>query len=279
MAIDTAHEVGSPAQRTNDDLVTAKVTDTGVLQLALNNPQSRNALSQAMMRALNQAISDAGANPSVKAVTIAAHGPAFCAGHDLKELTAHRSDSDGGAKFFTDTMQQCAQLMQAIVSCPKPVIAAVHAMATAAGCQLVATCDLAVSGHSARYCTPGVNIGLFCSTPMVALSRNVSQKRAMEMLLLGDVITAEQAADYGLVNRVVSDDSVHETALQLATKIANKSSATVAIGKQAFYAQAEMGLADAYDFAADVMVRNMLADDAEEGIAAFLEKRAPTWRS
>lgn len=278
MAIDTVHEVDSPKLSTNSDLVTAWVTDTGVLQLGLNNPKARNALSQAMMRALHQAISDAGANPSVKAVIISANGSAFCAGHDLKELTAHRGDSDAGAKFFADMMQQCANLMQSIVTCPKPVIAAVHAMATAAGCQLVATCDLAVSGQSAKYCTPGVNIGLFCSTPMVALSRNVSQKRAMEMLLLGEAITAEQAADYGLVNRVVSDDKVQETALKFANEIAQKSSATLALGKQAFYAQADMGLADAYDFAADVMVRNMLANDAEEGIAAFLEKRAPKWR-
>ena len=279
MVIKTAHNASQDTANADGNLITSEITDTGVLKLALNNPKARNALSQAMMRALHQAICDAGASPSIRAVIISANGPAFCAGHDLKEMTAHRRDSDGGAQFFTDTMQQCAQLMQAIVTCPKPVIAAVHAMATAAGCQLVATCDLAVSGQAAKYCTPGVNIGLFCSTPMVALSRNVSQKRAMEMLLLGTVITAEQAADYGLINRVVGDDEVQDTALELANKIAQKSSETVAIGKQAFYAQAEMGLAQAYDFAADVMVRNMLAEDAEEGIAAFLEKRAPTWRS
>lgn len=279
MAIDTACETGNTSGQAKGDLVTSEITDAGVLKLALNNPKARNALSQAMMRALHQAICDAGTNPAVRAITLSANGPAFCAGHDLKEMTVHRGDNDGGTQFFTDTMQQCSQLMQAIVACPKPVIAVVHAMATAAGCQLVASCDLAVSGQSAKYCTPGVNIGLFCSTPMVALSRNVSRKRAMEMLLLGEVITAEQAADYGLVNRVVSDETVQEAALELANKIAQKSSQTVSIGKQAFYAQAEMPLAQAYDFAADVMVRNMLADDAEEGIAAFLEKRTPTWRS
>ncbi len=279
MAIEAVTAADANTNHPQSDLVASEMSDIGVLSLTLNNPKARNALSQAMMRALHQAICDAGTNRAVRAIVLAANGPAFCAGHDLKEMTARRGDRDGGAQFFADTMQQCAQLMQAIVACPKPVIAAVHAMATAAGCQLVATCDLAVAGQSATFCTPGVNIGLFCSTPMVALSRNISAKRAMEMLLLGEIISAEVAADYGLINRVVSDEVVQEAALGFANRVAQKSSETVAIGKQAFYTQAEMPLAEAYDFATEVMVRNMLADDAEEGIAAFLEKRTPTWRS
>lgn len=277
MAIDTVASDGGAASAC--DLVLCESVSDGVIVLTLNNPKARNALSQAMMRALHQAISDAGARSDVRAIILAAEGPAFCAGHDLKELTAHRGDHDAGAKFFADTMQQCAQLMQAIVQCPKPVIAAVHAMATAAGCQLVATCDLAVVGQSAKFCTPGVNIGLFCSTPMVALSRNVSRKQAMEMLLLGSVIDADKAASYGLVNKVVADDGVQQAALAFATQIAQKSQQTVSIGKEAFYRQAEMGLADAYDYTVEVMVRNMLEADAEEGISAFLEKRSPKWRS
>lgn len=261
------------------DLVVSELRDNGVLVLTLNSPKRRNALSLAMMRALHQEICDAGAHNGVRAIVLAAEGPAFCAGHDLKELTARRTDADAGAKFFADTMQQCSQLMQEIVRCPKPVIAAVHAMATAAGCQLVASCDLAVAGEAAKFCTPGVNIGLFCSTPMVALSRNVTRKHAMEMLLLGELVPAERAESFGLVNRVVADGDVQNTAIDLASKIAEKSIETVAIGKEAFYAQAEMKLAEAYDFATDVMVRNMLKDDAEEGIAAFLEKRAPKWRN
>lgn len=253
--------------------------DNGVTVITLNSPASRNALSQTMMRLLHQAIVDAGTDPSTRAIVLAAEGKAFCAGHDLKELTGHRGDKDGGEKFFADTMQQCSALMQAIVACPKPVVAAVHAMATAAGCQLVATCDLAVAGQSAKFCTPGVNIGLFCSTPMVALSRNLSRKHAMEMLLLGDVIDAGQASHYGLVNRVVSDENVLNSAKEMAGTIAAKSQRTVAIGKQAFYRQAEMGLSDAYDYASDVMVRNMMSDDAQEGIGAFLDKRPPKWRS
>ena len=261
------------------DLVLAEDLADGVLGLRLNNPKARNALSLALMQRLHQEILGAGADNSVRAIVLSANGPAFSAGHDLKEMTAHRGDSDCGALFFAETMRACSQLMQAIIACPKPVIAAVHATATAAGCQLVATCDLAVSSRTAKFCTPGVNIGLFCSTPMVALSRNISRKRAMEMLLLGELISADEAAQYGLVNRVVDDSDVLAIALEFAERITKKSSETVTIGKEAFYQQAEMSLAEAYDFATDVMVRNMLMDDAEEGIVAFLEKRAPTWRS
>jgi len=195
-----------------------------------------------------------------------------------KELTAHRADADGGHAFYDETMRACSDLMQAIVSSPKPVIAAVQGVATAAGCQLVATCDLAVAASTATFATPGVNIGLFCSTPMVALSRNVSRKRAMEMLLLGEMLSAEDAASYGLVNRVVPPERVLDEAIAMARIIATKSPMTVAIGKEAFYRQIEQPLGEAYAYAASVMVENMMARDAAEGIGAFLEKRKPDWK-
>ena len=251
----------------------------GVLTLTLNRPERRNSLSEEIMTALQRALDDAATDPEVKAIVVAATGPVFCAGHDLKQLTWRRTDADGGRAYYRQIMQQCARLMQTIVRSPKPVIAAVHATATAAGCQLVASCDLAVAAKSAQFCTPGVNIGLFCSTPMVALSRNVSRKRAMEMLLLGEMMPAEEAERYGLVNSVVADEKVYDEALAMARKIASKSGRTVAIGKEAFYRQIEQPLSDAYDYAADVMVRNMMEPDAEEGIGAFIEKRAPQWRS
>jgi enoyl-CoA hydratase/carnithine racemase len=246
--------------------------------LTLNRPQARNSLSEATLEALGDALTAIAHERSVRAVVLAANGPAFCAGHDLKELNAHRSDDDRGRAFFKHIMGLCSTVMQQIVTLPQPVIAAVHATATAAGCQLVASCDLAIASHGAKFATPGVNIGLFCSTPMVALSRNVSRKHAMEMLLTGELIAAEQAERIGLVNRVVGAGHERAEALKLAKKIAAKSALTVKIGKQAFYRQAEMPLADAYKYAADVMVENMLARDAEEGIRAFIEKREPTWQ-
>ena len=248
-----------------------------VIALTLDAPASRNALSEAMLSALLAAIDGASLDTSARAVVLAANGPAFSAGHDLKQLTAHRRDPDRGRAYFELVMGRCAELMQAIVRCPKPVIAAVEGVATAAGCQLVATCDLAIAGAAAKFATPGVNIGLFCSTPMVALSRNVPRKRAMEMLLLGELLDANSAAEYGLVNRVVAPGTARAEALAMAQAIAAKSPVTVAIGKQAFYAQLEMQLADAYADAAAVMVRNMIERDAEEGIAAFIEKRTPKW--
>jgi len=250
----------------------------GVVVLTMNRAASRNSLSLAMIEALHLAVVELGKDAAVAAVVLAADGPVFCAGHDLKELTAHRADPDGGRAFFADTMTRCSAMMQAIAACPKPVIAAVQGTATAAGCQLVATCDLAVAADTAQFCTPGVNIGLFCSTPMVALSRNVGRKRAMEMLLLGEMLPASDAVAYGLVNRVVAREGVLAEALALAAKIAEKSSATVAIGKAAFYAQAEMPLKEAYAYASKVMTENMMARDAAEGIGAFLEKRKPEWK-
>lgn len=245
--------------------------------ITLNRPQMRNALSCAMMTALSEAIFALGRDPGIAAIVLAANGPAFCAGHDLKELTAHRTDADGGAAFYAETMSQCAALMQSIIACPKPVIAAVDGVATAAGCQLVATCDLAIAADTATFATPGVNIGLFCSTPMVALSRNIPRKRVMEMLLLGDALSASEAAGYGLVNRVVAGDQVLPTALAIAETIAGKSKTTIATGKAAFYAQVEQPLGEAYAYATDIMTRNMLDADAAEGIGAFLAKREPRW--
>jgi enoyl-CoA hydratase/carnithine racemase len=249
----------------------------GVLILTLAQPETRNSLSQAMIEAVQGAIDAASQDTAVRAVVVTATGTAFCAGHDLKELTAHRADTDGGRAFTQLLMQQCAKLMRSIVQCPKPVIAAVEGTATAAGCQLVATCDLAVASEKATFATPGVNIGLFCSTPMVALSRNVSRKRAMEMLLLGEMLPAREAAEYGLVNRVVAPGRTMDEALTLARVIASKPPATLAIGKEAFYRQIEMSLADAYDYAAGVMVENMMHAESKEGIGAFIEKRTPDW--
>jgi enoyl-CoA hydratase/carnithine racemase len=249
----------------------------GVVLLTMNRPEQRNTLSEAMLGAFAETLADIAADRAVRAVVLAANGPVFCAGHDLKELTARRSDADGGKGYFQDIMETCSGVMQAIVGLPQPVIAAVQGLATAAGCQLVASCDLAVASAEAKFCTPGVNIGLFCSTPMVALSRNVATKHAMEMLLTGDRIPAEEAQRIGLVNRVVVPGRETEAALALARKIAEKSALVVKIGKAAFYRQREMPLAEAYRYASQVMAENMMARDAEEGICAVLDKRAPHW--
>jgi len=249
----------------------------GISVLTLNRPQARNSLSEALIAALTTTLADIANDKAVRVVVLAANGPAFSAGHDMKEMTARRSDADRGRAYFRHLMEACATMMQAIVHLPKPVIACVHGPASAAGCQLVASCDLAVAAGTAQFATPGVNIGLFCSTPMVALSRNVSRKHAMEMLLTGDMIPAEDARRIGLINRVVPAGTERDVAMALARKIASKSALTVKIGKEAFYRQLEMTLADAYRYTADVMVENMLARDAEEGIGAFIEKRLPTW--
>jgi enoyl-CoA hydratase/carnithine racemase len=238
----------------------------------------RNSLSEALLAALGKELDAIAADASVRAVVIAANGPAFSAGHDLKELAARRADSDGGRAFFKHTMATCSAVMQQIVRLPQPVIAAVGGTATAAGCQLVASCDLAVASTLARFATPGVDIGLFCSTPMVALSRNVARKHAMDMLLTGEMISAAEALRIGLVNRVVDPGAERDAALAFARKIAAKSAHVVKIGKEAFYRQLEMDLTRAYDYTAEVMVENMMARDAQEGICAFIEKRAPAWQ-
>lgn len=259
-------------------LIVSEFVEPGVATLTLNRPDARNALSRDLIRDLHAAIERLGGDPSVAVIIIAAKGKVFSSGHDLKELTAHRADADGGEAFFRETMTACSAMMQAIVACPKPVVAAVEGRATAAGCQLVATCDLAVASETADFATPGVNIGLFCSTPMVALSRNVPRKRAMEMLLLGEAVSASEALRHGLVNRVVAPGKVLDEAVEMARIIAAKSKATVAVGKTTFYHQAELPLHEAYDYASETMVKNMMSADAGEGICAFLEKRRPEWK-
>lgn len=243
----------------------------GICTLTLNRPQARNALSMALMAAIQDELDAIREDSTVKVVVIKANGPAFCAGHDLKEVRG--LDKDSHLPLF----QQCSRMMMSIVTLPKPVIASVHAMATAAGCQLVASCDLAYAAETAKFATPGVNIGLFCSTPMVALSRNVPRKTAMEMLLSGKPLSAGKAAAMGLVNDVVAAEELDATVQEMAATIASKSPLTLAIGKEAFYQQLEMPQADAYAFASEVMSRNMAARDAEEGIDAFLEKRPAVW--
>jgi enoyl-CoA hydratase/carnithine racemase len=255
-----------------------RADEGGVATLTLNRPQSRNALSEALMAELTATLAAIAQDGSVRAVVLAANGPVFSAGHDLKEMSARRADADRGRTYFEDILGRCAAMMQAIVALPQPVIAAVEGVATAAGCQLVASCDLAVAGEGARFCTPGVHIGLFCSTPMVALSRNLARKHAMEMLLLGEMLPAEDAARMGLVNRIVPAGEALAHTRDMARLIAAKSPATVAIGKRAFYEQAEMPLAEAYLHASRVMVENMLHRDAIEGIGAFMDKRDPVWR-
>ena len=245
--------------------------------LTLNRPTARNCLSEDLIAALHQAVLEYGASDEVRAIVLTGAGSAFSSGHDLKELTARRNDRDRGRAFYAQTMAACSAMMLAIVRCPKPVIAAVNGIATAAGCQLVASCDLAVASRDARFATPGVNIGLFCSTPMVALSRNLSRKASMEMLLLGDMVGANDAKALGLVNRVTAPDRTLNEAVEVGRIIASKPKMTLKFGKEAFYRQLEMPLDDAYAFTSAVMVENMLHDEAEEGIGAFLDKRDPRW--
>jgi enoyl-CoA hydratase/carnithine racemase len=246
--------------------------------LTLNRSDARNSLSESLIAELHAAFREIHDDANVRAVVIAANGPAFSAGHDMKELTARRTDADRGRAYFAHIMTACSAMMQAIVQLPKPVVAAVGGIATAAGCQLVASCDLAVASEAATFATPGIDIGLFCSTPMVALSRNIPRKQAMEMLLTGEPVSARAAQGMGLVNRVVAAGTERDAAIALATRVALKSAYTVKLGKAAFYRQAEMSLADAYRYAAEVMTENMMARDAEEGIGAFIEKREPKWQ-
>lgn len=248
-----------------------------IAMLVLNRPAARNSLSENLLKALSAALTEIARDKSVRAVVLAANGTVFCAGHDLKELTARRSDADGGRAYFRHIMTTCSAMMQQIVMLPQPVVAAVGGVATAAGCQIVASCDLAVASPAARFATPGVDIGLFCSTPMVALSRNVPRKAAMHMLLTGEMVAPDEAVRLGLVNSVAQAGGEREAALALARKVATKSAYTLKVGKEAFYRQIEMPLAEAYAYASEVMTENMMARDAEEGICAFIEKRPPAW--
>lgn len=267
------------ANDTNSEPAVLVEQNGPIRRLIMNRPESRNALSEEMMASLTSELEKAGSDHDTRIIVLAANGPVFCAGHNLKELTARRTDPDKGKHYFALIMRTCASLMQNIVNLPKIVIAEVQGTATAAGAQLVATCDLAICVNEANFCTPGVNIGLFCSTPMVALTRAVPRKQAMEMLVTGEEIDAHTAKAYGLVNRVVPKEYLRVVVDKYATEIASKSTQALKFGKETFYRQADMNLADAYDLATLVMTENMLADDSAEGICAFLEKRKPEWPS
>ena len=261
-----------------NDILKIDQTQSGVLRLILNDPDNKNALSDQMMHQLHQCISDASSNNSVKVIIIAAVGDVFCSGHNLKDITKARANADDGKEYFSDLFDLCSSLMQMITACSKPVIAEINGVATAAGCQLVASCDLAIASDQSKFATPGVNIGLFCSTPMVALSRNVSKKDSMKMLLTGDMVDAAEAKRISLINDHVSAEKLNDSVMHLAEKIATKPLSTVQIGKEAFYRQYEMSLSEAYEFTSKVMTENSLADDAKEGIKSFLEKRDPIWK-
>ncbi len=261
----------------NDDEVLREDSEVGISTITLNRPETRNCLSISMLNSLMSSVEAIKIDSSIRCIVLKANGVAFCAGHDLKELTNARNAEDKGQAFFELTMRTCADFMESIIKCPKPVIAAVEGIATAAGCQLVASCDLAVAGREAKFATPGVNIGLFCSTPMVALSRNVPRKKAMEMLLLGDIVDAKSALEWGLINKITDAGKALQEANFMAKKIASKSQKIVSIGKKTFYSQTEYGVSEAYSFTSDIMVKNMLEMDAVEGIEAFLQKRIPKW--
>ncbi|MEO1291468.1 MAG: enoyl-CoA hydratase [Pseudomonadota bacterium] len=278
MAEETLEQTRAPANGNRaTPAVLLEVAEAGVLTLTMNRPEARNALSLGLMQALIDRLRRAGEDKDVRAVVLRGAGPAFCAGHDLKEMTAHRADADRGEAHFREVFATCSELMTLIPALPIPVIAEVHGIASAAGCQLVASADLAVAAETARFATPGVNIGLFCSTPMVALSRAVSNKHAMEMLLTGSPIQAARAEQMGLVNRVVAEAELVGAVRALAGTIATKSAASIAYGKPAFYAQKPLDLAAAYTLAAGVMTENMLDAAADEGIGAFIAKRPPDW--
>jgi enoyl-CoA hydratase/carnithine racemase len=266
------------AQTNENEALVLRHDDGPVAILTLNRPAARNSLSRAMIAALHGALDDVGRDEAIRCVVLAAEGPAFSAGHDLKEVTAHRTGPDGGRAFFVETMAACSAVMQAVVALPQPLVAAVEGVATAAGCQLAASCDLVVASEAARFCTPGVDIGLFCTTPGVALARAVPRKAAMEMLLLGEMVPAAEAHRMGLVNRVVPRDEALPAAIALAHRIAERSAVALRLGKRGFNQQAALPLGDAYAAAGTVMVENLLAADAEEGIGAFLGKRTPEWR-
>ena len=262
----------------NLDILIKQKSDKGILRLIMNNSDRKNPLSESMMSLLMNEIGGASSDRSKRVIVLAANGNVFSSGHDLKEITSARGNGDNGEVYFKNLFDYCSSLMKLIVNTPQPVIAEVDGVATAAGCQLVASCDLAIASNESRFATPGVNLGLFCSTPMVALSRNVNKKNAMEMLLTGDFISAEKAKEIGLINNAVPKEDLTSEVDRLAEKIASKSTMTVATGKRAFYAQAEMDLSKAYEYTSKTMTDNLLKNDAKEGINAFLEKRSPDWK-
>jgi enoyl-CoA hydratase/carnithine racemase len=275
--------LGTTAQQNEGDdkmdnpILVRENLEAGIVRLTLNTPASLNALSDAMLAALSAEFAQLAKDSTTKVVILRGAGKVFCAGHDLKEMQAGRASPDKGAAYFADLFTRCAHVMQAITTLPQPVIASAHGIATAAGCQLVATCDLAVAAEGTRFGVNGVNIGLFCSTPMVALSRNVAPKHAFEMLVTGEFVEAARAREIGLINRIAPPEALDDATLTLARTVASKLGAAVRIGKRAFYDQANLSLADAYAHTGAVMVENMLLSDTEEGISAFLEKRKPDW--
>tara|TARA_B100000029_G_scaffold101178_1_gene91482 strand:+ start:685 stop:1476 length:792 start_codon:yes stop_codon:yes gene_type:complete len=248
-----------------------------IMNLILNDPEHQNTLSENMILELDKNFKDAANDNNVKVIILSSTGPVFCAGHNLKDLHSKRSDKDRGRSYFEKIFKSCSNLMISIIKNPKPVIAAINGIATASGCQLVASCDLAYASTDSKFATPGVNIGLFCSTPMVALSRNANNKASMEMLLTGDLIESIKAKEIGLINEVYSSEQLTEKVFGIAEKISSKSMATLKIGKEAFYKQKEMTVEDAYNYTSSVMIENMLKKDSEEGISAFIQKRLPIW--
>ena len=258
-------------------LILTEIKDS-IFYITLNNPSSQNTLSLDIINTLNKIILDSANNNEAKVIIIRSVGKIFSAGHNLKEISLHRKDSDKGLKFFTTLISSCSNLMLNILNNPKPVIAEVNGVSTAAGCQLIASCDLAYASDKALFATPGVNIGLFCSTPMVALSRVAKNKHSMEMLLTGDMIDSKKAKQIALINNYFDEKSLSDEVNLIAKKITSKSSLTLKIGKKAFYDQSEMNVGDAYQYASEIMIKNMMEHDAEEGINAFLEKRNPEWK-
>ena len=261
----------------SEDLLIQSLDDNGILRLTLNDPNNKNALSELMIRTLIDSLKSASKDKNTRVIVIASTGNVFCSGHNLKELKKINENNEEKEQYFLDLFQTCSELMSLIVNCSKPVIAEVNGVATAAGCQLVASCDLAIASNIAKFATPGVNIGLFCSTPMVALSRNVSKKDSMKMLLTGDFINADEAKRISLINDFVPEDQLTKSVMDLAKKISQKSQAVLRIGKEAFHKQYILNLEDAYKYTSEVMTKNMMINDAIEGIDSFLEKREPDW--
>ena len=262
-----------------ESILLEDLNDIGIFRLTLNDIGNKNALSESMIQKLIKAISKASKDNSVKVIVIASTGNVFCSGHNLKEIDEAKNANDKGESYYLNLFNSCSTLMQLIINSPKPVIAEVNGIATAAGCQLVASCDLAISSDSSKFATPGVNIGLFCSTPMVALSRNVSKKDSMKMLLTGDMIPADEAKRISLINDCVPEDQLTKSVMDLAEKISKKSQEVLKIGKEAFNKQSQLNIEDAYEYTSMVMTKNMMIDDASEGINAFLKKRNPKWRN
>ena len=260
-------------------MIKKNTSEKGILRVTLCDAYNKNSLSKEMMHKLIEVFESSNYDDSIKVIIISAEGNVFCSGHNLKEINEANKEEDKGKSYYLDLFKTCSKLMQSIINCPKPVIAEVNGIATAAGCQLVASCDLAIASYSSKFATPGVNIGLFCSTPMVAISRNISKKDSMKMLLTGDMISADEAKRISLINDFVPDDQLTKSVMDLAKKISEKSQAVLKIGKEAFYKQLDLNIEDAYEYTSMVMTKNMLIDDASEGISSFLDKRNPKWRN